>query len=56
MSSIRPCLGALLLLASPLAAQLAKQEQAAPPAIRPAEDEEKTFPLQFGVAGGALSY
>src|SRR5215213_2584920 len=56
MSSIRPCLGALLLLASPLAAQSAEKEQPAP-AVGTAEgDEEKAFPLQFGVAGGALSY
>src|SRR5215218_7017378 len=57
MSSIRLCLGALLLLASPLAAQSAKKEQPDSPAVRQADgDEAKPFPLQFGVAGGALSY
>ena len=56
MSSIRPCLGVLLMLASPLAAQSAKKEQPAPTAVREAEDDERAFPFQFGVAGGALSY
>jgi hypothetical protein len=57
MPSIRLHLSALLLLASPLAAQSAKQE-AVPTAPAPRQDEEdaKPFPLQAGLAGGALSY
>src|SRR5215212_9817653 len=55
MPSIRPYLASLLFLASPLAAQSAKKALAAPPAGQ--EDAEaKPFPVQFGVAGGALSY
>jgi hypothetical protein len=57
MPSIRLYLSALTLLASPLAAQSAKQEAVpAAPAPRRDEEEAKPFPLQVGVAGGALSY
>jgi hypothetical protein len=57
MSSFRPYLSALVLVASPLAAQTAKQEsRPAAPAPRTGEEEAKPFPLQVGVAGGALSY
>jgi len=57
MSSIRLCLGALIIVASPLAAQSAKQEHPpAAPAARRDEEEAKPFPLQVGVAAGALSY
>ena len=57
MPSIRLYLSALTLLASPLAAQSAKQE-ASPTVGAPHQDEEepKPYPLQVGVAGGALSY
>ena len=57
MSSIRPCLVVLVLLASPLAAQSAKHD-GGPAALAPRreEDEAKPSPLQVGVAGGALSY
>jgi hypothetical protein len=57
MSSIRLYLGALVLVASPLAAQSARQERLpVAPVSRDDEDEAKPFPLQVGVAGGALSY
>src|SRR5215207_3867855 len=56
MSPIRPYLGALMLLASPLAAQSAKKEQPVDPSLQMAEDEVKPASLQFGLAGGALSY
>ncbi len=57
MSSIRLSLAVLVLVASPLAAQGAKQEQPpAAPASSPDEADAKPFPLQVGVAGGALSY
>lgn len=57
MQSIRVYFGALTLLASPLAAQSAKQETPpAAPASRTDEEEAKPYPLQVGVAGGALSY
>lgn len=57
MTSIRLYLGALLVVASPLAAQSAKQEPV-PAASTDREGEEgaKPFPLQVGVAAGALSY
>ena len=56
MSSTRLYLGALLIVASPLAAQSSRQER--DPAIPTArqEEEAKPFPLQVGVAAGALSY
>jgi hypothetical protein len=57
MSSIRLCLGALIIVASPLTAQSPHQD---PPATAPAahqdEEEAKPFPFQIGVAAGALSY
>lgn len=57
MPSIRLCLSALTLLTSPLVAQSAKQEAVpAAPAPRREEEEAKPYPLQVGVAGGALSY
>lgn len=57
MPSIRLYLGALILVANPLAAQSAKQQSlSAAPAPRQDEEETKPFPLQVGVAGGALSY
>src|SRR5215208_1225153 len=56
MFSTRVYLCVLLMLASPLAAQSAKKEQPAAATAREAEDEAKPFPVQFGVAGGALSY
>ena len=56
MSSIRLYLGALLIVANPLAAQSAKQERPpAAPAVRQ-DEAAKPFPLQVGVAAGALSY
>jgi hypothetical protein len=57
MSSIRLSLGVLVLFASPLVAQAAKQQHL-PATSAPHQDEEeaKPFPLQVGVAGGALSY
>src|SRR5215213_9943717 len=56
MFSTRLYLGVLLMLAGPLAAQSAKKEQPAAATARQAEAEAKPFPVQFGVAGGALSY
>ncbi|MFL5617011.1 MAG: hypothetical protein ACJ79A_01295 [Gemmatimonadaceae bacterium] len=56
MSSIRLYLGAMVLVASPLAAQVAKQEHLPAASAPQAEEEAKPFPLQVGVAGGALSY
>src|SRR5215208_3574608 len=56
MFSTRVYLCVLLMLASPLAAQSAKKEQPAAATARQAVDEAKPFPVQFGVAGGALSY
>ena len=58
MYSIHPYLGALLLvLASPLAAQSARQESLPEPAgARKEEEAAQPIPFQFGVAGGALSY
>jgi hypothetical protein len=57
MPSIRLYLGALVLMATPLAAQSTKPENL-PDAAASHEDgdEAKPFPLQVGVAGGALSY
>lgn len=55
MFGIRPYLGVLLLVASPLAAQsLEHQSLGAAPVGQ--DEEVRPFPLQFGVAGGALSY
>lgn len=57
MSSILPCLSALVLIAGPLAAQTATPEPQ--PSAPPAREEEaavRPFPLQVGLAGGALSY
>ena len=57
MPSIRVYLSVLTLLTGPLAAQSAKQETLpASPVPRKDEEEAKPFPLQVGVAGGALSY
>ena len=56
MSSIRLCLSALIIVAGPLAAQSAKQEGPAGAAAGRQEGEVKPFPLQVGVAAGALSY
>lgn len=56
MPPIRLYLSALTLLAGPLAAQSARQESL--PVARAARESEeaKPFPVQVGVAGGALSY
>jgi hypothetical protein len=57
MSSIRLCLGALIIATGPLAAQSVKQERSsAAPAVRRDEEDAKPFPFQVGVAAGALSY
>ena len=56
MSPIRLCLSALIIVASPLAAQSAKQEGPAEAAAGRHEEEVKPLPLQVGVAAGALSY
>jgi hypothetical protein len=56
MVSIHRYLAALVLLASPLAAQSAKKELAAPQAAHDDDAVVRPFPLEFGVAGGALSY
>lgn len=57
MSSIRLYLGALVWLASPLAAQAAKQDSlVAASQSRQDEGETAPFPLRIGIAGGALSY
>src|SRR5215213_1413324 len=58
MSSIRLYWSALFLLAGPLGAQSVKQDSAATAPVSSQEDEvaAKPFPLQVGLAGGALSY
>jgi hypothetical protein len=56
MPPIRLCLGALLIAASPLAAQTAKQDAPAGPSAARQAEEDRPFPVQFGLAGGALSY
>ena len=57
MSSIRLYLGALLIVASPLEAQSAKQERLpTDPTARQVEEGAKPLPFQVGVAAGALSY
>jgi hypothetical protein len=57
MSSIRLYVGALVLVASPLAAQSARKETLPEPTpARKEADAAKPLPFQFGVAGGALSY
>ena len=56
MSSIRLCLGALIIVAGPLAAQSAKQERTSAAPVTRQDEEAKPFPLQVGVAAGALSY
>ena len=58
MSSIRLYLGALVLAAGPLAAQGVKQDSSrrAVPEPPRSREEATPFPLQVGVAGGALSY
>ena len=57
MSSIHRYLTALVLMTSPLLAQ--QPENKAPTAADTSHDDEaevRPFPLEFGVAGGALSY
>jgi len=57
MSSIRLCLAALIIVASPLAAQSAQQDPpSTAPVARREEEDTKPFPFQVGVAAGALSY
>jgi hypothetical protein len=52
----RRCLSALLILASPAAAQTARSEHPAPAAAPDTDATTHEMPLLFGVAGGALSY
>lgn len=56
MSSIRLYLGALMVVAGPLAAQSAKQERLPTAPAAHQDEEPQPFPLQVGVAAGALSY
>ncbi|MDB4882489.1 MAG: hypothetical protein JWL95_1255 [Gemmatimonadetes bacterium] len=56
MVSVRHVLSALLVLASPLAAQSARSDHAASSAPAHEEESENATPISFGLAGGALEY
>jgi hypothetical protein len=56
MMSARQMLSALLLFASPMAAQTTRTEPPAAPAEAQAEDTEHVAAISVGLAGGALEY